>query len=60
MRSLKWILYGLTLILFGAVAIAIDELLVGGGHSMFRTFGVICPFAGLIIATVGFLITSKK
>lgn len=59
MRSIKWILFGLTLILFSGVAIAIEELFIGG-RGPFQELGIICSVAGLIISTIGFLMKCNK
>lgn len=56
MKSVKWILLGIAVILFGVCSI-----LLGGltgtptfHNGIYELLGVICPVAGLVIAVWGF------
>ncbi len=56
MRSIKTILFGIALILFGITC----QLLVGPGDSIPNVVGAFSAIAGLLISVIGFFIPSKK
>ncbi len=54
MKSTNIVLLGIAIILFGAVCIGIETLIMDN-EGVFEVLGIVCPFLGLVVSTLGMM-----